>query len=44
MQVTPDLGRGTWRDFGRAEQYLAAGEEAMEAALPALRALAGPSS
>jgi hypothetical protein len=43
VQVTPDLGRGTWRDFGRAEQYLAR-EEAMEAALPALRALAGPSS
>ena len=44
VQVTPDLGRGNWRDFGLAEQYLEAGEEAMEAALPALRALASPSS
>jgi hypothetical protein len=44
VQVTPDLGRGSWRDFGRAEQFLAAGEEAMEAALPTLRALALPSS
>ena len=43
VQVTPDLGRGNWRDFGLAEQYLAAGEEAMEAALPTLRALARPS-
>ena len=43
VQVTPDLGRGNWRDFGLAEQYLEAGEEAMEAALPALRALASPS-
>ena len=42
VQVTPDLGRGNWRDFGLAEQYLEAGEEAMEAALPALRALARP--
>ncbi len=43
VQVTPDLGRGNWRDFGQVEQYLEAGEEAMEAALPALRALARPS-
>ena len=40
--VTPRFGPGTWRDFGRADRYLAAGEEAMEAALRALGALARP--
>ena len=43
VPVTPRFGPGGWRDFHHAERYLAAGEEAMEAALPALRALARPS-
>ncbi len=42
VPVTPNLGPGNWRDFGLAEAYLAAGEEAMEAALPVLAALARP--
>lgn len=36
------FGPGTWRDMRHAERYLAAGEAAMAAALPALRALARP--
>jgi predicted acylesterase/phospholipase RssA len=43
VPVTPRFGPGTWRDFHHADRYLAAGEEAMEAALPALQALARPS-
>lgn len=42
VPVTPGFGPGTWRDFRRADRFLAAGEEAMEQALPGLRALARP--
>jgi len=42
VPVTPRLGPGTWRDFRHADRFLAAGEEAMEQALPGLRALAHP--
>jgi NTE family protein len=42
IPVTPRFGPATWRDFWLAEQFLAAGEEAMEDALPALAALARP--
>ena len=34
VPVTPLLGPGTWRDFHLAEQLVAAGEQAMEEALP----------
>jgi NTE family protein len=40
VPVTPRFGPGTWRDFRYADRFLAAGEEAMEQALPGLRALA----
>ena len=43
VPVTPVFGPGTWRDFRIADRYRAAGEEAMEEALPALAALARPS-
>jgi NTE family protein len=42
VPITPRFGPGTWRDFHLADLYLAAGREAMEAALPALRARAQP--
>ena len=42
VPVTPVFGPGTWRDIRLADRYLRAGEEAMEKALPALRALATP--
>jgi hypothetical protein len=42
VPVTPVFGPGTWRDFDLADRYLAAGEEAMEKALPGLLALARP--
>jgi predicted acylesterase/phospholipase RssA len=42
VPVTPRFGPGTWRDFRHADQYLVAGEEAMEEALSGLRALARP--
>jgi NTE family protein len=42
VPVTPRFGPGTWRDFGHADQFLDAGEEAMEQALSGLRALARP--
>jgi NTE family protein len=42
VPVTPRFGPGTWRDFGRADRFLAAGEEAMEEALPSLLTLARP--
>ena len=42
VPVTPVFGPGTWRDFHLADQYLAAGEEAMDKALPGLLALARP--
>jgi len=44
VPVTPQFGPGTWRDFRYADRFLAAGEEAMEQALPGLRALARPAS
>jgi NTE family protein len=44
IAVTPRFGPSTWRDFRLAEQFLAAGEEAMEEALPALAKLARPST
>ena len=40
--ITPVFGPGTWRHFHLAEQYLAAGADAAEAALPALRARVRP--
>jgi len=43
VPVTPMFGPGTWRDIHLADQYLRAGEAAMAAALPSLRALATPS-
>ena len=43
IPVTPRFGPGSWRDFRLAGRFLAAGEEAMEEALPALAALARPS-
>ena len=42
VPVTPDLGPGTWRDFHLADRFLAAGEEAMEAALRVLASHARP--
>jgi NTE family protein len=42
VPVTPRFGPGSWRDFRHADQFLAAGEEAMELALAGLRALARP--
>jgi predicted acylesterase/phospholipase RssA len=42
VPVTPVFGPGTWRDIHLADQYLRAGEAAMTAALPSLRALASP--
>jgi len=42
VPVTPVFGPGTWRDIHLADQYLKAGEAAMTAALPSLRALANP--
>ena len=40
--ITPRFGPGEWRDFHLADLFLAAGREAAEAQLPALRALARP--
>jgi hypothetical protein len=40
--VTPRFGPGSWRDFQLADLFLAAGREATEHQLPALRALAKP--
>lgn len=42
VPVTPRFGPGSWRDFHLADLYLAAGREAMELELPALRARAEP--
>jgi NTE family protein len=42
VPVTPVFGPGTWRDIQLADRYLAAGEAAMTAALPALREIARP--
>jgi NTE family protein len=40
--VTPRFGPAEWRDFHRADLFLAAGREAAQAQLPALRALSRP--
>jgi NTE family protein len=42
VPVTPRFGPGSWKDFHLADLYLAAGREAMELELPALRARAEP--
>jgi predicted acylesterase/phospholipase RssA/CRP-like cAMP-binding protein len=42
VPVTPRFGPGSWKDFELADLYLAAGREAMELELPALRARAEP--
>lgn len=42
VPITPRFGPGTWRYFHLADRYLAAGEQAAEAALPRLAALARP--
>jgi NTE family protein len=42
VPVTPVFGPGPWRDIQLADRYLAAGEAAMTAALPALREIARP--
>jgi NTE family protein len=42
VPVTPVFGPGSWRDVHLADLYLRAGETAMAAALPLLRALANP--
>lgn len=40
--VTPRFGPGSWRDFELADLFMAAGREATEKQLPALRSLARP--
>jgi NTE family protein len=40
--VTPRFGPSEWRDFHRADLFLAAGREAAASQLPALRALSRP--
>jgi hypothetical protein len=40
--VHPRFGPASWRDFHLADLFLAAGREAAEQQLPALRALATP--
>jgi predicted acylesterase/phospholipase RssA len=40
--VTPRFGPAEWRDFQRADSFLAAGREAAIAQLPALQALSRP--
>jgi predicted acylesterase/phospholipase RssA len=42
VAITPVFGPCTWRDFHLADQFLEAGREAAEQALPALQALARP--
>jgi len=42
VPITPRFGPGEWRDFHLADQFLAAGREAAERQLPALRSLASP--
>ena len=42
VPITPLFGPGTWRHFHLADQFMAAGAAAAEAALPALRSLARP--
>ncbi len=42
VPITPLFGPCTWRDFHLADRFLEAGREAVEAALPALQALARP--
>jgi NTE family protein len=40
VTIAPRFGPGEWRDFHLADQFLAAGREAMERELPLLRSLA----
>ncbi len=40
--ITPRFGPSEWRDFHRADLFLAAGREAAQAQLPALQALSRP--
>ena len=40
--VTPRFGPATWRDFARADLFLAAGRRAAVEQMPSLRALAAP--
>jgi NTE family protein len=40
VTIAPLFGPGEWRDFHLADQFLAAGREAMERELPTLRSLA----
>ena len=42
IPLTPRFGPGSWRDFHLADLFLAAGREAAEEQLPALRSLARP--
>jgi NTE family protein len=42
--VTPRFGPGSWRDFGLADLFLAAGRQAAEEQIPALGSLARPQS
>ena len=42
VTVTPRFGPGSWRDFHLADLFLAAGREAAEEKLPALRTLVRP--
>ena len=38
----PPFGPGSWRDFHLADLFLAAGRDALDRQLPALKALAKP--
>jgi hypothetical protein len=42
VAITPRFGPAEWRDFHRADLFLAAGREAALAQLPALEALSRP--
>jgi predicted acylesterase/phospholipase RssA/CRP-like cAMP-binding protein len=42
VPITPRFGPGNWRDFQLADLFLAAGRQAAEEQLPALRSLATP--
>lgn len=43
VPITPRFGPSTWKDFHRADAFLAAGQAATDASLPALGALLRPS-
>jgi NTE family protein len=42
VPITPSFGPGSWKEFELADLFLAAGRDAAEERLPALRALAKP--